>query len=58
MGYHNSLYYRNFDKPDLQNRFNVEWGCLMGFPDGWRERQPEEVQARIEELAGFKVSAR
>ena len=34
--------------------FNVEWGGYRGVPAGWQKREPEEVKARIEELAHTK----
>ncbi len=33
-----------------QERFNGEWGGINGIPDGWEEKEPEEVKTRIEEL--------
>jgi hypothetical protein len=54
MGYHTALYFGNFEKPG-NNRFNVEWGCSHGTPQGWHERQPDDVKQQIEELAQFQI---
>jgi hypothetical protein len=54
-GYHAELYYRNFEAPPMDKRFNVEWGGLRGIPEGWAQRDPEQVRARIEELAGLGI---
>jgi hypothetical protein len=43
-GYHSELYYRDFEKPPLDDRFSPEWGGLRGIPDGWQAREPEEVK--------------
>lgn len=51
LGYHNELYYGNFEKPPLENAFSPEWGGLHGIPYGWNPHTPEEVKARIEEMA-------
>ena len=54
-GYHSGLYYRNFEKPPFEDRFSVEWGCLDGVPDGWRDRTAEEVKAEIERLSRASI---
>jgi uncharacterized protein (TIGR02391 family) len=51
-GYHGFLYFRDFQRPATHQRFSVEWGGIQGLPDGWRERTPEEVKGRIEQIAG------
>jgi len=60
-GYHGELFYGDFQRPPLGERFSVEWGGLNGLPHGWRARSPEEVKQRIEEMAGIgsdRVKAR
>lgn len=52
-GYHWNLYYEDFEELPLGNRFSVEWGGIHGLPHGWRPRNPEDVRARIQDLAGF-----
>lgn len=51
LGYHNELYYEDFEKPPLDTAFSPEWGGLHGIPHGWKPRAPEEIKARIEEIA-------
>ena len=55
-GYHGRLYYRNFERPPLEEAFSIEWGALHGLPDGWEERTADEVLTAIETLAGAKIS--
>ena len=45
------MYFRDFQAPEFDERFNGEWGAIRGMPPGWVEKQPEEVRRRIEELA-------
>ena len=54
-GYHSELYYRDFEKPPLDDRFSPEWGGINGIPHGWQPREPEEVKNRIETLAGIRL---
>lgn len=56
MGYHCELYYGDFEKPPLEDRFNVEWGGTRGLPNGWRPREAEDVKRRIESLANSEFS--
>jgi hypothetical protein len=52
-GWHGRMYYRNFVIPPFNDRFSVEWGGLLdGLPDGWVEKQNEEILPKIEELTG------
>lgn len=57
-GWHGSMYYRDFQIPSIHERFSGEWGGINGIPDGWEEKQPEEVQKKIEELVGDKFSTK
>ena len=56
-GWHGSMYYRNFQRPDIPSMFSGEWGDIHGIPDGWAKRSPEEVTAAIQDHIGnnFKV---
>jgi len=56
-GWHGRMYFRDFASPSVYQRFSGEWGGINGIPDGWEERQPEEVTARIESLIGGGFSA-
>lgn len=49
-GWHGTMYFRNFEIPSVYERFNGEWGGINGIPPGWEEKQPEEVQQKIEQL--------
>jgi uncharacterized protein (TIGR02391 family) len=55
-GWHGNVYFRDFNPPSVHQRFSGEWGGVHGIPEGWVERQPEEVQAKIEELVGNGLS--
>jgi predicted nucleotide-binding protein len=55
LGYHGELFFGDFKKPPLGERFSVEWGGLNGIPSGWKARTPEEVKLQIEELAGVRT---
>jgi uncharacterized protein (TIGR02391 family) len=57
-GYHGSLYYGDFEPPPLDRRFSVEWGTIHGLPEGWRQRQPEEVMKEIEGRIGGDFSTK
>ncbi len=56
-GWHGSMYFRDFQIPSIHKRFNGEWGGINGVPEGWEEKQPEEVREKIEELVDNKFSA-
>ncbi len=51
-GHHSELYYRDFQKPPLDERFSVEWGTLYDLPEAWAARSEAEVKTKIEQLAG------
>lgn len=57
-GHHGSLYYGNFEPPPLNRRFSIEWGTIHGLPEGWRQRQPEEVMREIENRIGGDFSTK
>lgn len=56
-GWHGRMYFRDFDIPSVNEMFNGEWGGIHGIPDGWEEKQPEAVQAKIDELVGDNFSS-
>jgi len=56
-GWHGKMYYHNFQIPSIHKRFSGEWGGIKGMPNGWEEKQPEEVRVKIEELVGDNFSA-
>jgi len=51
-GWHGRMYFRNFETPSLYDKFSGEWGGINGIPDGWEEKQAEEVREKIEKLVG------
>lgn len=55
-GYHATLYFRDFHRPDRGSRFSVEWGAVHGLPDGWSERTEAEVQHHVETASGVSIS--
>jgi uncharacterized protein (TIGR02391 family) len=57
VGWHGRMYFRDFDIPSIYERFSGEWGGINGIPEGWDEKQPEEVKAKIESLVGGQFSA-
>lgn len=48
-GFHAFLYYGDFEKPSLNEGFDVEWGSINGYSDKWQERSFDEVKQKIEE---------
>jgi uncharacterized protein (TIGR02391 family) len=58
-GWHGRMYFRDFGKPSLYQRFSGEWGGIQGIPDGWEEKDAKEVAERISDIIGdgFSVEA-
>jgi hypothetical protein len=57
IGWHGKMYFDDFQKPLHHQRFSGEWGAIHGMPDGWEEKDADQVRAKIDELvgAGFSV---
>jgi hypothetical protein len=55
VGYHADLYFGEFERPSLGQRFDPEWGGVYGIPDGWSDRTSEDVQQVVAERAGMTV---
>ena len=55
-GWHGKMYFRNFEVPALNEKFSGEWGGINGIPDGWEEKQNEEVKLQVETLIGDNFS--
>ncbi|MDD2732198.1 MAG: hypothetical protein PHI53_03325 [Candidatus Pacebacteria bacterium] len=53
---HAKFFYGNFEEPDAYHRFSIEWGLINGIPEGWAERNDEEVIETIEKISGQKIS--
>jgi len=58
LGWHGTIYYRDFQIPINCPKFSIELGGTRGIPPGWKEKQPEEVLAKLEELIGNNFSAK
>ncbi len=56
LGSHATLYFRNFEEPNLRNRFNIEWGLSRGMPAGWHDRSEDQVKSKIHEISGLDIS--
>ena len=50
--WHSRMYYGAFQRPQINEQFNGEWGGLHGIPDGWFERDEKEVSAALEKRVG------
>lgn len=58
IGYHSNLYYKDFQKPNMHEMFNIEWGGasrIYGIAPGWQERENDEVVNYIEAICSLKV---
>ena len=44
---HANLFYGNFEIPENNRRFNIEWGLIKGVPVGWNEKTLEEINDKI-----------
>lgn len=56
LGWHSNMYFRDFEAPSVYERFSCDRGGTDGIPEGWEEKQPEEVKSRIEKLVGNSFS--
>lgn len=54
-GYQSRLYYGDFERPPLEDRFSVEWGSINGFSAKWKERSPEDVKKELERTSNISV---
>ncbi|PIZ87619.1 hypothetical protein COX93_00470 [Candidatus Nomurabacteria bacterium CG_4_10_14_0_2_um_filter_30_12] len=54
-GYQSKLYYGNFEKPPVQDKFSVEWGSINGLSNKWKERKSEEVKRELEKISYVSV---
>lgn len=51
-GWHGYMYFKDFEKPSIYERFSGEWGGIQGVPEGWYERAADEVKLKVEQLMG------
>lgn len=56
-GWHGRMYFRDFERPTIEEQFSGEWGGLHGIPDGWQERTTEECVAHVDRVIGNAFSA-
>lgn len=52
VGWHGRMYFQDFEKPSIHQRFNGEWGGIHGIPDGWEEKDAKQVSQKISEIIG------
>ena len=55
-GWHGSMYYRDFEKPTIYEKFSGEWGGINGIPEGWEEKTANQVRDHIYEISGKVVT--
>ncbi len=49
---HANFFYANFETPPYDKRFSIEWGLINGVPNGWKEKNSDEVRYKIEAESG------
>src|SRR3989344_6209460 len=54
-GYQSKLYYGDFEKPPIQDRFSVEWGSINGLSNYWKERESEDVKKQLEKVSATSI---
>ncbi len=47
IGFHASLYYRDYKKPTWDESFNSEWGSINGIPESWEEKSYGDISSFI-----------
>lgn len=52
---HSDFFYGDFVAPPNNRRFSIEWGLIHGVPEGWHEKNNEEVLQKIENDAGVSL---
>lgn len=59
VGWHGRMYFGDFEKPSIHEMFSGEWGGLRGIPEGWKEKDTDQVTAKIDAIIGkgFSVNA-
>jgi uncharacterized protein (TIGR02391 family) len=55
-GWHGRMYFKDFQVPSIHERFSGEWGGTQGIPQGWEEKESEEVRDKLEALVGLGLS--
>jgi hypothetical protein len=55
LGHHAEMYFKDFERPSLRERFDPEWGTVHGVPEGWAARSFEDVSAHVEQRAGERL---
>lgn len=54
-GYQSKLYYGDFERPPVQDRFSVEWGSINGLSNNWIERESEDVKKQLEKVSTTSI---
>jgi hypothetical protein len=55
IGYHADLYFADFDRPALGQRFDPEWGGIYGVPERWADRSVDDIEKAVADRAGVTV---
>lgn len=58
IGWHGRMYFRDFAKPSHHQMFSGEWGDIHGLPDGWEEKDDQQVAAKIDTIIGGGFSVK
>lgn len=52
---HVDYFYEDYKIPPTNKRFSIEWGLINGVPQGWHEKNDDEVLQKIEADSGIKL---
>lgn len=53
---HANFFYGDFEIPPHNKRFSIEWGLINGVPNGWAEKNSDEVCQKIEKDSGITLN--
>ena len=52
---HAKYFFHDFQEPQTTERFSIEWGLIHGVPNGWEEKNDEEIRTEIEKDSGVSL---
>ena len=56
LGYHHNLYYKEFGVPEPGKKFNIEWGGIIGIPQGWGKKEYQDIAEKVYQMTpGIQV---